>query len=281
MSVAKAQAAMTTNTAPPKTPSNMEAQREGFFDQCGQFGTNAGAGDTSKVGWFQATVEAAWQGIVAPSGRRKKGDITTPPGDAEVAYKRFADARQQKAGELGKRLAGFDGKDTKTRISEANRMITLGSLPVIHDDNQGGLGVFNRTLRMIRDDKEITGQVDDLLLEVARRQCDEPNKLLSDTQIHDILLPDEHEEKPPTPEVELWGNVLRQIESIMNKKYPETSGTSQDAKTALNATIRQIDKLGGTEAMVKARAAAQAKAAKDKAARKVQRQGARKGGKKK
>jgi hypothetical protein len=281
MSVAKATAAMTSNTAPPKTPSNMEAQREGFFDQCQQFGTNAGAGDTSKVGWFQATCEAAWQGIVAPSARRKKGDTTTPPGDAEVAYKRFADARQKKAGELGKRLKGFDGKDTKTRISEAAKMIELGSLPVIHDENQGGLGVFNRTLKMIRDDEEITGQVDDLLLEVARRQCDAPNKLLSDDQIHDILLPDDHEEKPPTPEVELWGNVLRQIESIMNKKFPDTSGTSQDAKTARSATVRQIDKLGGTAAMVAAREKAQAKAAKDKAARQVQRQGARKGGKKK
>src|SRR3954467_1425994 len=98
MSVPKATAAMTSNSS--QTPSNMDAQREGFFDQCSQFGTNAGAGDTSKVGWFQATVEAAWQGIIVPAaGRRKKGDISSPLTDAEIAYKRFADARKAKAGE--------------------------------------------------------------------------------------------------------------------------------------------------------------------------------------
>lgn len=272
MSVAKAQAAM---TAPQGTPSNMEAQRQGFFDQCSQFGTNAGAGDTSKVGWFQATVEAAWQGIVGPAGRRKKGDTTSPPSDAEMAYKAFAEARQKKAGEMGKRLAGYDGKDTKIRVSEANRMITLGSLPLIHDSHQGGLGVFNRTLKIIRDNDEVKGQVDDMLLEVARRQCDAPEKPLTNDQIEAILLPEEEGEKPPTPEVELWGNVLRQIESIMNVKFPDTSGTSQYAKTARNSVVQQIEKMGGTKAMVKAREKAKEQEAKDKAAAKVQRQGAR------
>ncbi len=273
MSVAKAQAAM---TAPPPPQTNMETQRQGFFDVCSQFGTNAGAGDTSKVGWFQAMTEAAWQNIIGPASRRKKGDTTSPPSDAETAYKRFADARQKKAGELGKRIAGFDGKDSRIRVSEANRMITLGSLPLIHDSEQGGLGVFNRTLKIIRDDEEIKGQVDDLLLEVARRQCDVPEKVMTDDQIRSILQPEE-QDKPDTPEVELWGNVLRQIENIMNKKHPETSGTSPHAKTARNATVQQIEKLGGTAAMVKAREKAKA----DAAAAKVQRQGARKGGRKK
>ena len=94
MSVAKAQAAM---TAPTTNPTNMQAQREGFFNQCASFGTNAGAGDTSKIGFFQATVEAAWQGIIGPAGRRKKGDITSPPTDPEIAYDRFANARKAKA----------------------------------------------------------------------------------------------------------------------------------------------------------------------------------------
>jgi hypothetical protein len=139
------------------------------------------------------------------------------------------------------------------------------------------MGVFNRALRIIRDNEEIVGQVDAMLLDVARRQCDKPDVPLTDEQIEAILRPEPEGEKEPTPEVELWGNVMRQIESIMHKKYPETSGTSQDAKTALNATIRQVDKLGGTQAMAKAREAAAQKAAKDKANKKVQRQGARKG----
>lgn len=270
--VSKAQQAM---TQPVTAGGNLEAQRQGFFDQCGQFGTNAGAGDTSKVAWFQATVEAAWQGIVSPGTRRKKGDTTSPPSDAEMAYKAFSDARQRKAGELGKRIAGFDGKDRKQRVTEANRMITLGSLPLIHDNEQGGLGVFNRTLRIIREDDEVKGQVDDLLLEVARRQCDKPDVPLNDDQIRQILIPEE-EEEVPTPEVELWGNVLRQIESIMNTKYPDTAGEDQNAKTARNSVVRRVDALGGTEAMVKARAKAKAQEEKDKAARQVQRQGAKK-----
>ena len=269
MSVAKAQAAM---TAPPP-PSNIEAQRQGFFDQCTQFGTNAGAGDTSKVGWFQATVEAAHMGWIVPAVRRRKGDTTSPPSDPEIAYQRFADARKRKAGELGKRIAGSDGKDYKIRVSEANRMITLGSLPLIHDVDQGGLGVFNRALKVIREDEEITGQVDDLLLEVARRQCDEPRVPLNDEQIKAILMPEDDGSQVPREEVELWGIALRQIENIMNNKYPDTAGTNATAKTARNSVARIIDDLGGTKAMVKAREKAKEQDAKRKV---VQRQGANK-----
>lgn len=275
MSVAKATQAMTDNQPP---ASNMEAQRQGFFDQCSQFGTNAGAGDTSKVGWFQATVEAAWQGVVGPAGRRKPGDNT--PTDAERAYTAFADARKKKAGELGKRIAGADGKDFKIRVSEANRMIILGSMPHIHDKQQGGLGVFNRSLKIIREDDEIKGQVDDMLLEIAREQTKKPEHVMTDAEIRKTLrdlFGKEDEEKEPTPEVELWGNVLRQIESIMNKKYPETAGEDPQAKQARNSVVRRIDALGGTQAMV----AAREKAKQAEAAKKVQRQGARKGGRKK
>jgi hypothetical protein len=279
MSVAKAHAAMTSPLSTPSPHDNLEPFRQSFFDQCEQFGSNAGAGDTSKVGWFQATCEAAWQGYVSPGARRKPGD---PPNDAEIAYTRYANARQKKAGELGRKLQGADPKNTdyRTRVNEANTMIKLGSMPIIHDTDQGGLGVFNRTLQIIRTTEEIKGQVDDMLLNIARAQFDKPDVPLNDDEIRQVLIPEKEDDKPPTPEVELWGNVMRQIESIMHKKFPETSGTSQDAKTALNATIRQIDKLGGTAAMAKARAKAAEKDAKDKAARQVQRQGARKGKKK-
>ena len=272
MSVAKAQAAMTT----PNAPSNIDAQRQGFFEQCTQFGTNAGAGDTSKVGWFQATVEAAWQGIIVPAGRRRKGDTTSPPTDPEIAYTNFAEARKKKAGELGKKIIGAEGKDYKIRVSEANRMITLGSLPLIHGKDQGGLGVFNRALKIIREEDEIVGQVDDMMLNVARRQCEMPDKPLTNAEIKALLMPDEDEgTQVEREEVELWGLVLRQIESIMNNKYPDTAGTAQDAKTARNSVVRRIDALGGTKAMVKAREEAKRKEEAAKAARKVERQGAR------
>lgn len=274
MTVAKAQHAMTANQASPT--SNIEAQRQGFFETCAQFGTNAGAGDTSKVGWFQAITEASWQGIIIPSTRRRKGDTTSPASDAEVAYDRFAEARKKKAGEMGKRIVGKDGKDRATRVSEANRMIALGSLPLIHDVDNGGLGIFQRTLKIIREEEEIAGQVDDMLLDVARRQCDMPEVPLTDQQIRAILQPEEGDTQVERDEVELWGIVLRQIESIMNTKYPDTAGVNPQAKTARNATVHIIDALGGTKAMTRARERAAEQQRKDKEARKVQRQGANK-----
>lgn len=275
MSVKQAKDAMAANLTAPPT-SNIEAQRQGFFQTCEQFGTNAGAGDTSKVGWFQAMTEAAWQGIVAPATRRKKGDTNKAPTDPELAYDAFAEARKVKAGEMGKRIAGKDGKDRTTRVSEANRMITLGSLPLIHDNAMGGLGVFQRTLKIIREDEEITGQVDDMLLDVARRQCEKPEVPLTDAQIKAILMPEEQTTPTDPDEVELWGRVLKRIEDIMNNKFPDSAATNQDAKTARASVVRRIDALGGTQAMVKARAEAKRKEEQEKAKRReVQRQGAR------
>jgi hypothetical protein len=276
MSVAKATAAMTA----PGPKHNEEAMREGFFKQCEQFGTNAGAGDTSKVGWFQATVEAAWQGIIVPGARRPKGHAG-PLNDAERAYTAFADARKRKAGELGRKIQGAqteDGKPVpgfKQRVNEANTMIKLGSLPLIHDTDMGGYGVFQQALKIIREDDEIKGQTDDMLLDVARRQIELPEAPLTKDQIRQILMPDEPAEKPEREEVELWGIVLRQIESIMNNKFPDTAGTNQDAKTARNSVVRRVDALGGTKAMVKAREKAAEQAKQDKANRQVVRQGAR------
>jgi len=266
MSVAKAQAAM---TAPQTPPSNLEAQKQGFFEQCDQFGTNAGAGDTSKVGWFQATVEAAWQGYIAPAARRKRGDITAPLSDSEMAYKRFADARQKKAGELGKKLkdAARDNDDWKSRVNEANTMIKLGSLPLIHDNNQGGLGVFNRTLKIIREDDEIKGQVDKLVLDVARRQCAEPDKPLTIDQIKHLLRPDESGTQARVKRTEL--SMARQAQGRINSMmtaYPKTAGSNEYVKQAYQSLNHVIDAL---------------EAAEKNPPPKVVRQGARKGGKKK
>lgn len=267
MSVAKAQAAMTA----PATPSNMDAQRQGFFDQCRTFGTNAGAGDTSKVGFFQATCEAAWQGIIAPAGRRKRGDTTSPPTDPEIAYDTFADARQKKAGEMGKRIAGKEGKDRKTRVSETNRMITLGSLPLIHDNEMGGLGVFNRALKLIKDNDEITGQVDDLLLKVAREQCGSPEKPLSNAQIKELLTPDdEPDESGPKPEVEQWDALRRRAEKI-RAEFPD-SKVDGKAKTVINNIAHMVDDLGGTKKMAEEKQKAEEERKKKG---QVQRQGAR------
>jgi len=83
--ITQAQDAM-KDQGPPAAGGNIEQMKNAFFDTCEKFGQNAGMGDTSKVGWFQATVEAAWQGIVVPpSTRRKKGDHMAPLSDPEQA----------------------------------------------------------------------------------------------------------------------------------------------------------------------------------------------------
>lgn len=277
MSVKKAQDAMLANVGPGHNQPPPDA-REGFFEQCKIFGTNAGAGDTSKVGWFQALTEAAWQGVIIPGSRRKKGDTTSPPSDAEMAYDTFADARKAKAGEMGKRIAGKDGKDHKQRVSEANRMIILGALPLIHEMGGGGMGVFARTLKIIRETEDLGGPVDDMLLEVARKQThkDHHSVPLTDDQIKQTLAPDPEQEKKPKQEVELWGLVLRQIESIMNTKYPDTAGTDPMAKQARNSVLNRYETLGGKPATVNARAKAAAPdPTPEQSTHAVQRQGAR------
>jgi len=235
-------AALAATTALSTPPSNEDAMREAFFDRCSDWGTKAGAGATSKVGWILDIAATAWD----PNSPIGKGDKAAKRAEATTAYEKYRLARQQKAGEMGKRLAGDDDRSRVNRISEVVKYIEVGALPLIHDADMGGYGTLKRTQKIILQRDDIKGEVEDLLSKVATKQKGSPDKNLTDDEIVEVLCPPE-KDRPSDEEAEaaLWANVRTQCDSIM-KKYPDSAGASPDAKTARACADKRVRDLGGT-----------------------------------
>lgn len=232
-------AALTGAKAAPDK-SNSKAARDAWLAKCREFGEAAGAGDTSKVGWFEDMIERAY-----------RKEIGTD--DAEDGYAAFRDARVKRAGIM---RAGT-GSDKGVRISEAKRIIQMGMLPQIN-----GLKVFNTAIKVIRDNPKIKGEVDDKLLKIARLQCRSPDVALTDKQVAEALQPVEKDDKTLA---DLLGVVRARIVGIA-KEYSYTQNM-RDAHKALTA---EIEKQGGTTAEInaKAREERRKEKARAKAARK-------------
>ena len=240
--VADAAAIAANATAAPQ--SNSEAVKDAFYDRCRDWGTKAGAGDTSKVGWIMDITQSAWD----PNSPIGKGNKAERAAEAAKAYDSWRDARMKKAGEMGKRIAP-DKKGTRTvRISEVGKYLAVGALPLIHDSDMGGYGTMKRALKVIREREDIKGEVEDLLSKVATAQKSSPDVPLADDMILEVLMPAaKAEQSDEEKEAALWASVRTQCESIM-KKYPGSAGQSPDAKTARACADKLVRDLGGTAA---------------------------------
>lgn len=202
-----------------------------WFEQCTKFGEMAGAGDTSKVGWFIDMAERAWRGEITPE-------------DAEKGYQHYTEARRRKSAALVRRHTKNrkegKGGDASVRISETKRIITLGALPDIHDKEGGGLGTLHRTLKVIKEDEEIRGEVEVLLLKAARQQCRMPTIPLTEDNIKELLRPKASDDREKT-EADYWGPILKRIEKVM--KEFKAAKESPDIKTAYNSVQHRIEAL--------------------------------------
>ena len=260
--------AVAANTAPAPA-SNEDAMREAYFGRCTTWGEKAGAGDTSKVGWILDTAQTAWD----PNSPIGKGDKAAKRAEGTTAYERYRTARIAKAGEAGKKIATDDDRSRANRISEVIKYIEVGALPLIHDggpDNLGGYGTLKRTQKIIVTRDDVKGEVEDLLSKVATKQKGSPDKVLTDDEIIEVLCPAaKAEPSAEEKEAALWANVRTQCDSIM-KKFPDSAGTSSDAKTARACADSRVRDLGGTrtEKLKQEAAAEKERLAKIKAANK-------------
>lgn len=219
---------------------------DGWLKSCVAWGEKAGAGDTSKVGWFQETVGAAYRGDIIPA-------------NAESGYDNFMDGRKRKAAELGKRIIVQESTDPKkggraVRISETRKMIRLGALPGIRDTQvdggMGGMGVFERMLKVVRDNHDIKGEVEELLLKAATAQLASPDVPLSLEAIKGAMTPPVKDKKGETLIADQYAKARAILDKIMRDHEDELV---PQTKTARNAIQSRIDALGGTSADVRAK----------------------------
>lgn len=241
--------------------SNSEARSQEFFDQCKSWGEKAGGGDASKVGMILDIARASWD-IDSPVCAAKN------PNDANSfaarGYHAWREARIAKASELGKRVVTDDSKSRANRLSEINKYLRVGGLDLIRDSDMGGYGVLKRTVKIIRENGDIKGEVEDLLSKVATAQLKSPAVPLADDQIMEVLTATKVSVELTDEEAEakLWHNVLVQIDSIRGK-FP--NGRNDPGIVSARAAVQQrIHDLGGTragkEAAIKAAEAAKKKA---------------------
>jgi hypothetical protein len=255
----KADAAALAAAANQTPQSNSEAMAEAFFDRCREWGEKAGAGDTSKVGMILDVARSSWDenSPVCPG--------LGPTGYATRAYDAHRNAKMAKAGEMGKRFSG-DDKSRAQRVSEINKYLKVGHLPLIRDTDMGGYGVLKRTVKLIKDNDDIKGEVEDLLSKVATAQLGSPALPLPDDRILEVLTGSAKvkvELSDEEAEAARWHNVLVQIDSIRGK-YP-SGRNDPDITTARDGIAARVHTLGGTRAqklaVIKAAEAAAKKAA--------------------
>lgn len=205
-----------TVAASAKAGDNSKALLQAAIDKAREFGELAGAGDGSKVALYLDLGE-----------RSHNNEIDKTAG--EPIYDAFFEARQKRAGmaRAGK------GKDRGVRISEIKRIIIMCGLP-----NINGPKVLDTAVRIIRDNPQIKGEVDDKLLKIARVQCSSPDKPLTAEEIKHYLQPPEKEDKA---EADRLGPVANAINKIA--KDVGWDGHKRAAFASINARIEQ---LGGT-----------------------------------
>lgn len=220
------------------------AQKQAWLDQCTAFGEAAGTGATSLVGWYQATVQAAFRDEIEP-------DFAV---EGSLNYQK---AQRSKKASMGKRATLNDGKADKVRESECRKMIKVGKLAQFRTINNGGLGVFNRSLKIIGDDVSLKGETSKHLLKVMTEQLRNPDAPLDDAHIKQVLSPKEGADKGE-------GDALYAVKKAL-EKVAASFGNDADKKAALASIQHRLDKVGFKTAKQKAdeaRAAAQLKAQK-------------------
>jgi hypothetical protein len=246
----KADAAALAAAAAQTPQSNSEAMAEAFFDRCREWGEKAGAGDTSKVGMILDVARSAWDenSPVCPG--------LGPTGYATRAYDAHRNAKMAKAGEMGKRFGG-DDKSRAQRVSEINKYLKVGALPLIRDTDMGGYGVLKRTVKLIKDREDIKGEVEDLLSKVATAQLQSPAVPLPDDRIIEVMTGSAKtklELSDEEAEAARWANVIVQIDAIRAKFTNEPGNSVVRAKDdsniaqARDAIGNRIHALGGTRA---------------------------------
>ena len=236
----KADAAALAAAANATPQSNSEAMAEAFFDRCREWGEKAGAGDTSKVGMILDVARSAWD------ENSPVGPGLGPTGYAARAYDAH---RSAKLAKNPRAKVGNDDKSRAQRVSEINKYLKVGALPLIRDTDMGGYGVLKRAEKLIVSREDIKGEVEDLLSKVATAQLKSPQVPLPDDRIVEVLTGSDK------PKVELsdeeaeaarWANVLVQIDSIRGKY---TAGRNDpDITTARDGIAARVHTLGGTRA---------------------------------
>lgn len=226
--------------------SGIDPKRQAWLDQCTAFGEASGSGAASLVGWYQATVQAAYRDEIEPDF-------------AVEGTKNYQKGKRQRAAMLGKRATMSDGKADKVRESECRKMIRVGKLAQFRNINNGGLGVFNRALKIIGDDIELKGELSKHLLKVMTEQLRCPDAPLDDDHIRQVLSPKESADKGE-------GEYLHQAKKLLElaAKASSWDAHKRAALTSVNARIEQIGFKTAAERRLEAMAVAKAK--KDKAA---------------
>lgn len=186
------------NSGAVATAAASQANLDAWLDACRQFGEAAGAGDTSKIGWFQDMVQRSY---------RREIDKTM----AEKGFDAYVEARAKRATMLGKRAPTGKGADRAVRISEAKCMIELGALESIREKNMGGLGVFNLALKVIGNDTSVKGELEKLMLKVAREQRRRPQEPMDEAYIKQTLRP---KDEPEKTEGDALYSIKKQIEKV-------------------------------------------------------------------
>jgi len=201
---------------PPDEKEEAKQKLQAWLDVSREMGETAGSGAVSKLNWMQETVE-----------RAARGDIV--PDYAEKGYNAFAAGMKKKSGIA---RAG-SGKDAAVRISECRTMIRFGMLP-----NAKPTQVFSTVLRIVRDNADIKGEVDDKVLKIARLQLKHPDAPLTADEIEGELRRQlEASEKTEVEECILLRKALR--------RHIDKHGGNAHIKSALNSVESRIEQLGG------------------------------------
>lgn len=224
--------------------SGVSAAQQAWLDQCTAFGEQAGSGATSLVGWFQSTVQAAYRGEIEPD-------------HAVAGTKNYQAGQRKKAAMLGKRATTSDGRADKVRESECRKMIKIGGLAQFRTVNNGGLGVFNKALKLIGDDVNLKGEVSKHLLKVMTEQLKKPDAPLDEDHIRSVIAPKDTNDKGE-------GDYLNQARKLLElaAKAASWDAHKRSALTSINARIEQIGFKTAAQRVAEEKAIAAAKKAK-------------------
>jgi hypothetical protein len=198
-----------------------QATMDAWLKRCAEWGEKKGSGDASLTGWYQDMVQSAFRADGIPATKE----------NAQKGYEAFMAARRKKAGAIGKNI-GVTGNSKGARFSEAFKMLKLGALPLIKEIDQGGLGVFNRAIKIINTDPEIKGEVAKAILKVATQQFRQADKPLDDDQIKDAAMPKVRKEKED-------GDVIYSVRKTLNDNVKLTPNV-RSAINSLGAELEAI-----------------------------------------
>lgn len=218
--------------------SNSKAVIEAYYDKCREFGERAAKGDTSRVGWLLDSAERTY--------RKEIGKDEIGPG-----YDAFQKSLKTNDPFNRRNRKENTGKARAVRISECVTVcMVAGGLPGID-----GLKAINAIMKVIKDNPQLDGETDTLLLRGCRAQKRSPTVLLKHDELLHAMQP--KDEKPDRSEADHLFVVAKRIEWIATNKK-SGFGWAPHTRSAYSSVNARIKELGGTTAEQK-RAAAEAK----------------------